>query len=64
MGATNPHIRSEEELNQVKGRIVDGPSAEGFYTLEVPGGLNAVDNEFLQLRAHPELIRDAERVQR
>jgi anti-sigma factor RsiW len=53
-------------LNEIRGRIVDGPTPAGFYLLEVPVNAQdqAVPEKVLEkLRARPGLVRFAERIE-
>jgi hypothetical protein len=56
--AQDQHIR--EVLQRIDGRIIDGPSADGFYTLAIPQqGTMTVDALLTQLRQHTNLVRMA-----
>ena len=61
--ATEEQIRGL--LRQVSGRITEGPTAEGLYTIEVPstGGSTAQRKADL-LRARGDIVRSAEPVKR
>ena len=52
--ATDREIQSL--LKEIGGRVVDGPTAAGFYTVEVPPGGEALE----RLRARSALVRSAE----
>jgi anti-sigma factor RsiW len=57
--ATNREVQSL--LREIRGRIVDGPTAAGLYTVEVPLGGDATVERYLKLlRARPEVVRSAE----
>jgi hypothetical protein len=57
--ATDGEIQSV--LKEMRGRIVDGPTAAGLYTVEVPLGADATVARYLKLlRARPEVVRSAE----
>jgi anti-sigma factor RsiW len=57
--ATDGEIQSV--LKEMRGRIVDGPTAAGLYTVEVPLGADATAARYLKLlRARPEVVRSAE----
>ena len=59
--ATEAEIRSLLQL--VHGRIIDGPTAEGLYTLEILGPDTASGGPPLKLlRAHPNVVRSADPV--
>ena len=48
-------------LKEVRGRIVDGPTAAGFYTVEVPLGGEATAARYLErLRSRAAVVRSAE----
>ena len=60
---TAPEHNIRTAIEQVQGRIVDGPSPEGFYTIEVPGdNASAVERRIETLRAQRDLVRVAEPV--
>ena len=60
---TAPEDKVRSVIMQLRGRIVDGPSAEGFYTIELSGDeAKAVEVRLENLRAQREVIRAAERV--
>ena len=51
-------------IQRMGGRIVDGPSAEGFYTVEVPAGDAATASANLDaLRSRSDVIRSVERLE-
>jgi len=51
-------------LNEVRGRLVDGPTAEGRYTMEVPAADRTAARQKVQLlNAKTDVIRSAELVQ-
>jgi hypothetical protein len=56
--ATEAQIRSL--LRLIGGRMVDGPTAGGLYTIEVLGADNAAPLKLL--RAHPDVVRSADLV--
>jgi hypothetical protein len=48
-------------IRELKGRVVDGPTADGVYTIEVPEAV-AVDERVSDLRVQRQLFRSVERV--
>jgi anti-sigma factor RsiW len=59
---TEPQIRSV--LQDVTGRIVDGPTSDGFYIVEVPARDQVATQKKLEtLRAMTDVIRQADQVQ-
>jgi anti-sigma factor RsiW len=52
-------------LRQVGGRITEGPTAEGLYTIEVPSiGASTTERKTDVLRGHTDIVRSAEPVKR
>ena len=49
-------------LGELKATIVDGPSAAGFYVIDVPldGGLKTPPEAVRALRGRPDVVRFAE----
>jgi anti-sigma factor RsiW len=61
--ATEEQIRGL--LRQVSGRITEGPTAEGLYTIEVPStGASTTHTKADLLRARSDIVRSAEPVKR
>jgi anti-sigma factor RsiW len=59
--ATDRQIQSL--LREIRGRIVDGPTAAGLYTVEVPLGGDATVERYLRLlRARSEVVRSGDPV--
>lgn len=57
--AAEEHIRGL--LQELHGRIVDGPTAEGRYTIEVPAAdTSAVQHKLDRLRGRQDIIRSAD----
>lgn len=60
-----PEARIRGVIQDLNGRLVDGPTSEGAYTVEVPiAGSAALDTHITRLRQQPDLIRRAERALR
>lgn len=61
---TAPEQQIRAVMRDIAGRIVDGPSTEGFYTVEVPAGdAAAVAAKLDALRSRSDVIRSAERLE-
>jgi anti-sigma factor RsiW len=61
--AAATHGEMQSVLKEIRGRIVDGPTAAGLYTVEVPLGDDATVARYLKLlRARTEVVRSAEPV--
>ena len=57
-----PEARIRGVIQDLNGRLVDGPTSEGAYTVEVPIAESAaLDTRITRLRQQPDLIRLAER---
>ena len=57
-----PEGRIRGVIQDLKGRLVDGPTSEGAYTVEVPIAESAgLDTRIARLRQQPDLIRRVER---
>jgi hypothetical protein len=57
-----PEGRIRGVIQDLKGRLVDGPTSEGTYTVEVPIAESAgLDTCIARLRQQPDLIRRVER---
>ena len=60
-----PEARIRGVIQDLNGRLVDGPTTEGAYTVEVPVAESAaLDTRITRLRQQPDLIRRAERALR
>ena len=60
-----PEARIRAIIRDLNGRLVDGPTAEGVYTVEVPIAESAgLDARITRLRQQVDLIRRAERTLR
>ena len=61
--ASEARIRAA--IRDLNGRLVDGPTADGIYTVEVPLAESAaLDTRISRLQQQPDLVRRAERVLR
>jgi hypothetical protein len=60
---TAPERKIRAAIQTLGGRIVDGPSPEGFYTIEVPAGdPSLLEKQLESLQGQADLIRSAERL--
>jgi putative zinc finger protein len=60
---TAPEGKIRRVIHNIGGRIVDGPSADGFYTIEVPVSDQALlEKQLESLQRQADLIRSAERL--
>jgi anti-sigma factor RsiW len=58
-----PEVRIRSAIRTLRGRIVDGPTPDGRYTIEVPATLAVnLDDQLVKLREQPGLVRLAERL--
>lgn len=61
---TAPEGKIRAVIHNIGGRIVDGPSPDGFYTIEVPASDQALlEKQLESLQRQADLIRRAERLQ-
>jgi hypothetical protein len=59
---TVPELNIRMAIRELKGRIVDGPTGDGVYTIEVPEAV-AVDERIGDLRMQRQVFRSVERVE-
>ena len=60
-----PEARIRAVIRDLNGRLVDGPTADGVYTVEVPLAESAaLETHISRLRQQPDLIRRADRALR
>jgi anti-sigma factor RsiW len=60
-----PEGRIRKAIASLQGRIVDGPTADGRYTIEVPASLaGTLDQRLQTLRQQSAVVRSAERLSR
>ena len=61
--ASEAHIRAA--IQELKGRLVDGPTADGLYTIEIPPSESGkLDAQLQKIRQQSDVIRRAERLSR
>jgi hypothetical protein len=59
---TASEVSVRTAIRGLQGRIVDGPTADGMYTIEVPATLPGIDERIGQLRGQRDVVRSVERV--